>query len=503
MNFDSILFLGFSFVAVMAIRFCAPGRLRDAIICVANILFILGCAKDIPPNLPGFQSFVALKLSSPVILFVVMGYFAVYAAGRMHSTRGALPILILFVITIFVWFKRYSLISFVPTLFGNIFTTIGLSYILFRILHLVIDVAQGSIRTPGFMSYLSYSTFFLNFVSGPIQRYPDFAEQSARRPAPLKYQEVYASIGRVIVGYFLIIPVSVATSALSKKFTLLFYDAVNTNGIMSYDVWGVLAIAAAVQLVNLFVNFSGYMHIVIGIGRLAGFHLPENFNHPFRSENFLDFWARWHITLSDWFKFYLFNPFLKVLVNKWGNPKSTPYLGAVAFFVTFLIIGVWHGTSLNFVFVGILFGLGVSINKIWQIEISKRLGKNRYKELCLRQWYKNISRSMALSYFSMVFALYWLTPKMIPHVTMVGFIEIGILAFLVLFSAGALTLSASDYIKSYVHLIFPTGLKKILPATTEWSELQLAAWTCIKLFAIANFAAFLSGSVPDFIYKAY
>lgn len=508
MNFDSIFFLGFSFFAVMLIRFCAPGRIRDLVICGTNILFILGCAQSPEAGWHGFQGVIAaLKLSSPVILFVVIGYLAVSAAARLHSARGIVPLIIFLVIFIFVWFKRYSLILFAPTLFDSIYTTIGLSYILFRILHLIIDVAQGSMRVPGFMGYLGYTTFFLNFVSGPIQRYHDFAEQAAKRPAPMLYHEVYSSIGRVIVGYFLIIPVSVATSALSKKLATHLYDTVNANGIMSFDVWSILAVAAAVQMVNLFVNFSGYMHIVIGIGRLAGFHLPENFNHPFRSENFLDFWSRWHITLSEWFKYYLFNPLLKALASRWGSPQTIPYLGAIAFFVTFLVIGIWHGTSLNYVFLGVLFGLGVSINKIWQIELSKRYGKNRYKKLCQQQWYKNISRALALGYCSIALTCYWLLPEKLPHATLVEFVGVGTFAFLILVSAGALTLFFADFMKAWVNasLVKPlAGLRQFLPRpVSEWSEFGVAAWTCIKLFVIANLAVLISGSVPDLIYKNY
>lgn len=507
MKFDSLLFLAFSFVAVAAIRFCSPGRLRDFVICGVNVLFILFCVQG--AQLLSFELqdvTLALKLSSPVIFFVVMGYLAVFTAARLHSVRGVVPGVIFMVIATFIWLKRYSLIAFMPTL-SPIFTTIGLSYILFRILHIVIDVAQGSMRIPGFVAYLGYITFFLNFVSGPIQRYPDFAEQAARRPAPMTYQDVYASIGRIVAGYFLIIPVSVVTSALSEKFTILFYAAVNSDGIMSYDIQCMLSVAAAVQLVNLFVNFYGYMHIVIGIGCLAGFRLPENFNYPFRSENFLDFWARWHITLSEWFKYYLFNPLLKALAFRWGTPHATPYLGAVAFFVTFLVIGVWHGTSLNYVLVGLLFGLGVSVNKIWQIEASGRLGKSRYKELCQQQWYKNISRSLALSYFSITLTCYWLLPKIFSHVSLIELLGTCIFSFLILVSVGTLILIAADYIKGWINTLrFPPIarlINKLSKPVSEWSEFRFAVWTGVKLFILANCAALTSGSVPDFIYKTF
>src|SRR3546814_7265352 len=105
------------------------------------------------------------------------------------------------------------------------------------------------------------------------------------------------------------------------------------------------------------------MGVAIGLGRLLGIAIPENFNRPELARNFLEFWSRWHITLSDWFKFYVFNPVTKELLRIADRPTLTPWLGAVGFFLTFFVMGVWHGTSATFVVYGLLLGLGVSLNK--------------------------------------------------------------------------------------------------------------------------------------------
>jgi len=150
---------------------------------------------------------------------------------------------------------------------------------------------------------------------------------------------------------------------------------------------------------------------VIGIGALAGLRLPENFNFPFLSKNFLDLWSRWHITLSNWLKFYLFNAVLKALGEKFGNRNNMAYLGAVAFFVTFVVMGVWHGTTYIFLVYGLFLGAGVTINRLWQIWAAQWLGKDGYKRLQQRQWYFQVSRAATLSYLALALSSFWIADE--------------------------------------------------------------------------------------------
>src|SRR5205809_926186 len=115
--------------------------------------------------------------------------------------------------------------------------------------------------------------------------------------------------------------------------------------------------------------------------RLLGQHLPENFDRPFTARNFLEFWQRWHMTLSNWFKLYLFNPLVGALAGRFPSRAAAPYLGVIAFFVTFGVMGVWHGTTTVFVIYGLLMGAGASANKLWQVALARRLGKQGYRRL--------------------------------------------------------------------------------------------------------------------------
>jgi D-alanyl-lipoteichoic acid acyltransferase DltB (MBOAT superfamily) len=308
-------------------------------------------------------------------------------------------------VAIFIWLKRYQIVSAVPT-FTFAFTVVGLSYILFRVLHILIDVAQGCLRRPSFIAYLNYIFFFLSLLSGPIQRYEEFAPQAEMAPPPLGWDQVNISAKRVVLGYLMVIVIGSVTNNFVEMAKPLFFDALG-HGKIVFEIY-LFALLTFAYLLNLFVNFAGYMNIVIGVGRLAGIVLPENFDHPFRSESFLDLWSRWHITLSNWFKSYLFNPLLRTLSALWGTKNSTPYLGAIAFYVTFFVMALWHGTTSIFVVYGLFLGSGVTVNRLWQILAPKVLGKDKYKVLSGRRWYFQLSRAATLSYLAIALTSFWI-----------------------------------------------------------------------------------------------
>jgi D-alanyl-lipoteichoic acid acyltransferase DltB (MBOAT superfamily) len=149
------------------------------------------------------------------------------------------------------------------------------------------------------------------------------------------------------------------------------------------------------------------MDIVIGLSRLFGFSLPENFDRPMRSANFLELWSRWHITLSQWFKSYLFNPIVKGLVRRWPSPRYTPYFGVLAYFCTFLLMGFWHGTTVVFLIYGLCLGFGVSTNKFYDIALVKRLGRASARSLRANPVYSLFAGAFALAYFAVALTCLW------------------------------------------------------------------------------------------------
>jgi D-alanyl-lipoteichoic acid acyltransferase DltB (MBOAT superfamily) len=169
-----------------------------------------------------------------------------------------------------------------------------------------------------------------------------------------------------------------------------------------------LSVATLSYMMFLFWNFSAYMDIVIAAGELMGVTLPENFDHPFRAPSFIDFWSRWHITLSDWFRFYLFNPIVAALTRARTRARLAPYYGVVGFLVTFFVMGLWHGTTSIFFLYGLLLGGGVSLNKLYQIKMRDWLGKARYKALARNMAYQRTANGLMLAFFALALSCFWL-----------------------------------------------------------------------------------------------
>jgi D-alanyl-lipoteichoic acid acyltransferase DltB (MBOAT superfamily) len=213
------------------------------------------------------------------------------------------------------------------------------------------------------------------------------------------------------------------------------------------------------------------------------------------ARSFLEFWQRWHMTLSQWFKFYLFNPLLMALMSVFTAPALTAYLGVVAFFITFLVMGVWHGTTAIFVIYGLLMGAGASINKIWQIVCADRLGKKRYRALTEKVTYIYAARGLTIAYFVLALTCLWTPelPQLISLMGRLGFLGLSaaFVAVAVLFALAALTL---DVVKTRVAGISFAAVRDGIVT----GNLVLAG----KMMAVVAVAT-LFHKAPDFVYKAF
>jgi alginate O-acetyltransferase complex protein AlgI len=476
MSLTSPLFLAFTFAAVILLRLAPSGVSRCATIFGLNAVFLFSMVK------------APLQLV-PLAGFVLLGYGAILIAGRARSSLS-LGILVTGLVAIFIWLKRYPIVSAVPT-FSFVFTVAGLSYILFRILHILIDVAQGSLRRPSFIAYLNYLFFFLSLLSGPIQRYEEFAPQAEVKPPPLGWEEVNTSAKRVVLGYLMVIVIGNATINFVEMAKPPFFDALG-HGKIVFGIY-LFALLTFAYLVTLFVNFAGYMNIVIGIGSLAGIVLPENFDHPFRSESFLDLWSRWHITLSNWFKSYLFNPLLRMLSARWGTKNSTPYLGAIAFYVTFFVMALWHGTTSIFVVYGLFLGSGVTVNRLWQILIPKVFGKNNYKVLSGRRWYFQLSRAGTISYLAVALISFWIDGEHAAELGRPSGLAILFGSFVLMTVVGAMLGHLCDVTAPYVRDILGWGYR---PPVNEPTTLP-ARSSMLRTIAIPILALTLASAAAS------
>jgi alginate O-acetyltransferase complex protein AlgI len=389
LTFVSPLFLAFVLASAFVTQF-ARGRLRLALILLASAIFV---ASYVPDPL----AFL------PFALFVLGGYAAILAvsARRIGHLVG---ILVLVIVAAFVWLKRYPFVSALPSL-GFPYVLVGLSYILFRLLHVLLEVGNGTLRLPPLPRYLAYLFFYPAFLSGPINQYEPFS-RDLDTPAPMDREQAFATLARFLKGYFKVAILG-ELILLGQSSVVARLHAALDGGSGGMMVAVLYAIACGTYLVYLYVNFSGYTDMAIAIGRLFGIILPENFNRPFMAINIQDFWSRWHITLSEWFKIYFFNPLMLVLMRRFPNPKLAPYLAVIALFVVFLVLGAWHGASWEYLLVGALLATGVSANKLWQVELAKRLGKQAYRNLTKRPAYIWGSRGLAWAWVSVALTTFW------------------------------------------------------------------------------------------------
>jgi D-alanyl-lipoteichoic acid acyltransferase DltB (MBOAT superfamily) len=392
----------------------------------------------------------------------------------------------------FIYLKRYFFLrqlSFIPFPYLEI----GMSYLFFRIMHLILDRAGGSIAEPiGFVPYFNYVCFFPSLVSGPIQLWQDRVKHAEL--TPLNESIASHAVSRMLTGYIKVFFVAEYLNRWYESNAVNFVKVLaasqpDAGALGSFAVWTQrsmvdhpyllsvwVAGASTLFFVYLYLNFSGYMDIVIGVARLLGCVLPENFNRPFAAVSAIDFWTRWHITLSTWFKIYVFNPLLKVMMYRWDSPKAVPYLGCLAYFVTFLLLGVWHGRTIMFVALGLLLAAGVSVNKFYQVQAVRILGRKGYKCLAENRVYAALCRGMTFSYISISLVCMWMSP--------VDFMNVFGGHLVTLTCSAWLLLSAASMVVIQLRLMLSAWLKNTLRFFDARFEgfFVRNGWLALKLF---------------------
>jgi D-alanyl-lipoteichoic acid acyltransferase DltB (MBOAT superfamily) len=401
---------------------------------------------------------------------------------------------LILILTIFIYLKRFAVISDLPAL-PFPYITLGLSYILFRVLHLLIDARDGEV--PARISplvFLNYTCNFLCFVSGPIQRYQQFLANDRAALPELDEDRVFLALRRIITGYVKLIIVSGFAEFFFTRFhqQLLAASASANHANLVF----LYTIAAILYAVYLYYNFSGYMDIVIGIGKFLGQDLPENFNRPFLARDFLEFWTRWHMTLSEWFKTYLFNPLMQALMTRFRQPALMPYLGVAAFFVTFLVMGLWHGTTAIFLIYGLLMGAGASITRLWQLLIVKLIGKAAYRELGSNKLYEYLCRGLVCAYYALGITCFWV--DLTEAQTLLQTVEpAGVLVGLVLLTIGcAFAFFLWDSASRAIAGIFDIARSRMQRGIIG------NFWAAVDLLAVLVVFSFFH-KPPEFVYRGF
>jgi alginate O-acetyltransferase complex protein AlgI len=230
---------------------------------------------------------------------------------------------------------------------------LGFSYVAFRLIHTLRDRQTGKLPALTLREYTTYVIFFPAFTAGPIDRAERFLSDLQELPGPEAARLVQGGM-RIAVG-------------IGKKFVIadsLAYIALNATKAEQATSPGGLWVLLYAYTLQIYFDFSGYSDIAIGIGQLFGIKLPENFNLPYVKRNITVFWQSWHMTLSNWVRFYVFSPLTRYLLMRDTRP-SPKVLALVGQMTTMIIIGLWHGVTWGFVVWGIWHGAGLFIHKVF------------------------------------------------------------------------------------------------------------------------------------------
>ena len=351
MLFSSIVFLFTFLPAVMILYYLLPVRFRNVILLLASlvfyawgepvylflmllsILFNYFSGLDIARNLQDKRAAKRSLVFNLIINLAVLGFFK-YEGFVLDTLNGILPVHI-----------SYHALPL----------PIGISFYTFQILSYIIDVYRGNVKVQTNLSnFALYVTMFPQLIAGPIVQYADVDEQLASR-----------EVSRTKFGegsmYFI--------RGLAKKVLLA-----NTSGMIFTEVSGLakgnIAVVTAwlgafAYMFQIYFDFSGYSDMAIGLGKMFGFEFNMNFNYPYVSKSITEFWRRWHISLSSWFRDYVYIPLGGNRVSKIKHIRNL--------LIVWFLTGLWHGAAWNFVAWGLYYGVILIIEKYFLSPVLDRL----------------------------------------------------------------------------------------------------------------------------------
>ena len=328
MVFSSIEFIYLFLPVAVGGYFLCPRRLKNLWLFAVSLFFYAY----------GEPIYVFLMLLAALFCYL----FGRAIESRPRYRRLYLMLASAFFIGILVFFKYYSLIcKILPLKELDIPLPIGISFYTFQALSYVVDVYRGDTRAEkDFISFGAYLSLFPQLIAGPIVKYTQVSsELSERQHSPRK---TASGVGRFCVGLAKKVILANGAGALADR---VFAE----KNMLSFILWLVLF---ALQI---YYDFSGYSDMAIGLGRIFGFEFPENFNYPYISESITDFWRRWHMTLSGWFREYIYIPL--------GGNRRGRWRTILNLFVVWSLTGLWHGAQVNFLLWGIYFFFILTLEK--------------------------------------------------------------------------------------------------------------------------------------------
>lgn len=334
MLFTSISFLYYFLPVVLILYLIVPNKFKNVVLLLASIVFYF------------FGEGLYLLL---ILLEIVVAYIGATLIEKSHS-KNTLIIFISFHLGLLGLFKYSNFfIENINSIFRSNFNLLsltlplGISFYTFQIISYLVDVYRKECRTQkNIFKFILYVSLFPQLVAGPIVRYSDISKEIDGRK--IGFEDFSYGVRRFILG-------------LAKKVLIanMLGEVVNAFGVVDKSVMFYWLFAISYML-QLYFDFSAYSDMAIGLGRMFGFHFLENFNYPYIAQSITEFWRRWHISLSSWFRDYVYIP---LGGSRCGKKKLVRNI-----LIIWMLTGFWHGASWNFIVWGLLFGVLLTIEKL-------------------------------------------------------------------------------------------------------------------------------------------
>ena len=346
MLFTSISFLYYFLPALIIIYFITPKKYKNIILLIASLLFYFY----------GEPKYVFLMIAEIIIAYIGAILIDKYKNQSKNILITTLFIhvflLIIFKYTDFI-IQTINDISNANIKLLNIALPIGISFYTFQIISYIIDVYNGKVNVQkNIIKLATYVSLFPQLVAGPIVRYQTVEKELDNRVH--SFNNFAYGIRRFTIGLAKKVLIANALGELCSKAFL-----VDEKTVVFFWIFGIS------YMLQLYFDFSAYSDMAIGLGRIFGFHFPENFNYPYISKSITEFWRRWHISLSTWFRDYVYIPL--------GGNRDGKYKQIRNILIVWLLTGIWHGANWTFLIWGLLFGIILIIEKIFLNKFMEKL----------------------------------------------------------------------------------------------------------------------------------
>lgn len=349
MLFSSIPFLYYFLPCVLILYFCAPKKLKNAVLLLSSLVFYAW-------GEPVYVLLMLFSITTAYVLGLLIEKFHGKALRKLFlsvSVVTSLGLLAYFKYADF-FIANFNAVFGLSVPLLRIALPIGISFYTFQLLSYTIDVYRGHVAAQrNFITLAAYIALFPQLIAGPIVRYTDVAAQLTNRAH--RFDKLALGIRRFIFGLAKKILIANALGELCEIFR-----ASNDKSVLFYWLY------AIAFTLHIYFDFSGYSDMAIGLGKIFGFDFMENFRHPYISSSITEFWRRWHISLGSWFRDYVYIPL--------GGNRVSKARWLRNIFIVWLLTGFWHGAAWNFIVWGLFFAVLLAVEKLW---LHKALQKTR------------------------------------------------------------------------------------------------------------------------------